>query len=221
MRRHLGRWLPALLMVLCLTTFPASAQSTIPDGVFVKNSQGLVWLVLSGQRVKLPVWPASDDDIAALPVSDSWAVMNDVGAIVPGDVPSWLGGASAPASPDFSAFVGGWSRRDSQIVIGNDGRAAFAWKVGACPPVQPGTPCDLFANDTVTYGGLAQITLSRVTGPPPIATGQVTARNVSTFLALGPISIALVDKYLVRLQQNNGTTVLLCRPPHDPNSCEP
>lgn len=93
--RGLTRALPVIVAIVttwCLTT--ASAQSTIPNGVFVRNSEGLVWLVLDGQRVKIPVWTASDDDIAALPVSDRWAMMNDDGSIVAGDRPAWL--ADAP-----------------------------------------------------------------------------------------------------------------------------
>jgi hypothetical protein len=220
--RKLGAVLPVLVAIAATWwVTSASAQSTIPNGVFVQNSAGLLWLVLDGQRVKIPVWPASDDDIAALPVPDRWAVMNDAGAIVAGDAPAWLGSAPVMAAPDFSAFVGWWSRRDAQILIGNDGHAAFGWKVGACPPLQPGAPCDQFTNNSITYGGQAQITLSRVTGPPPVATGQVTTKNASGVFSIGPISITLVDQNLVRLQQNDGTTALLCRPPHDPNSCEP
>ena len=67
-----------------------AAQSSIPNGVFVRNSEGLVWLVLDGERIKIPVWQATDEEIAAIPVFDRWAVMDAVGAIVAGDRPAWL-----------------------------------------------------------------------------------------------------------------------------------
>jgi hypothetical protein len=84
--------LPVLVAIAAtwwLTT-PSVAQSSIPNGVFVRNSEGVLWLVMDGQRVKIPVWSASDEEIAALPVPDRWAVMNDAGAIVAGDRPAWL-----------------------------------------------------------------------------------------------------------------------------------
>lgn len=75
-----------------------AAQSSIPNGVFVRNSDGLVWLVLEGERIKIPVWQASDEEIAAIPVFDRWAVMDAVGAIVAGDRPAWLVDDPAPAA---------------------------------------------------------------------------------------------------------------------------
>jgi hypothetical protein len=77
---------------------PTTAQSGIPDGVFVREGDGTVWLVLNGQRVGLALWAASDDDIRALPKSDRWAVMNDDGAIVAGDRPGWYGAGASDTS---------------------------------------------------------------------------------------------------------------------------
>jgi hypothetical protein len=94
----------AILAPWWITASSVLGQSSIPNGVFVQNSDGLVWLVLDGQRVKIPVWPAADDEIAAVPVADSWAVMNDDGAIVAGDRPAWLGdGASSSAAAAAAA----------------------------------------------------------------------------------------------------------------------
>lgn len=92
--KRLRSALPVLVAIFATwaVTTVTTAQSTIPNGVFVKNSEGLLWLVLDGQRVKIPVWSATDDEIAALPVPDRWAVMNDAGAIVAGDRPAWLDG---------------------------------------------------------------------------------------------------------------------------------
>lgn len=88
-----------LLIVIVATwwlTASTVAQTAIPNGVFVKSSEGFLWLVLDGQRVKIPVWAASDADIAALPEPDRWAVANDAGAIVAGDRPAWY--VDAPAA---------------------------------------------------------------------------------------------------------------------------
>lgn len=87
----------AVVATWALTTLTA-AQSTIPNGVFVKNSQGFIWLVVDGQRIKIPVWPASDADVAALPEVDRWAVANETGAVVAGDRPSWLDNQPAPVA---------------------------------------------------------------------------------------------------------------------------
>lgn len=69
-----------------------SAQSGIPNGVFVQDGNGGLWLVLDGKKVAIPIWTAPQEDIRALPRSDRWAVANEDGAIVAGDPPSWLPG---------------------------------------------------------------------------------------------------------------------------------
>jgi hypothetical protein len=97
-----------------IMTSPASGQATIPDGVFVKDAAGQTWLVLKGQRVGVPVWQATDADIAAIPLSDQWAVMSvtDQGAMVAGSKPAWLDAqavansstaSTAPAAPASAA----------------------------------------------------------------------------------------------------------------------
>lgn len=103
--KRLKAVLPVLIAIVVTwaLTIGTSAQSNIPNGVFVKSSEGLVWLVLEGQRIKIPVWPASDDDIAALPVADRWTVMNDAGAIVAGDRPAWLVDAAQQIAPALVA----------------------------------------------------------------------------------------------------------------------
>lgn len=95
-----GKTLPVLAAIVAtwtITSASVTAQSSIPNGVFVRNSEGLVWLILDGQRIKIPVWAATDDEIVAVPVSDRWAVMNADGAIIGGDAPAWLGSQSASA----------------------------------------------------------------------------------------------------------------------------
>ena len=85
-------------LVAALWLATTAAQSSIPNGVFVRESNGATWLILDGQRVNVPVWQATDADIDALPVSDRWAVMNAAGAITAGDRPAWL-----PVSPSTAA----------------------------------------------------------------------------------------------------------------------
>lgn len=98
--KRLRRALPVLTAIIATwaitITSVGAAQSSIPDGVFVRDVDGVVWLVLGGQRVNLAIWGASQEEIAALPRSDRWATMNDAGAIVAGDRPVWFAGQEAP-----------------------------------------------------------------------------------------------------------------------------
>lgn len=101
----LGKRLRPLMVVILATSMlmvtmsRVGAQGGIPDGVFVRESNGTVWLVLGGQRISVPIWQASDADIAALPDSGQWAVMNDGGAITSGDRPAWFPSQAASSTP--------------------------------------------------------------------------------------------------------------------------
>lgn len=99
------RGMVAAVAVLIMLIGPAQAQSTIPDGVFVRESNGTTWLVLKGQRVGVPVWQAGDTDIAAIPVSDQWAVLSttDTGAMVGGSKPAWLAAQEAAQAAPVAA----------------------------------------------------------------------------------------------------------------------
>lgn len=79
-----------LALSVWLLVSGVQAQSSVPNGVFVRESNGTTWLVLDGQRVSIPIWSATDSDIGAIPQSGRWATMNDAGAIVAGDRPAWL-----------------------------------------------------------------------------------------------------------------------------------
>ena len=95
------RWLLMVLVALLIGWGggATSAQSEIPDGVFVQDDSGWMWLILEGKRVNIPVWPAAGKDVLAIPRSDRWAVLNAGGAIGPGDPPAWLTpGGDAPLS---------------------------------------------------------------------------------------------------------------------------
>lgn len=85
-RTTLGLGLGLLVAVL---SGPIRAEPRIPDGVFVKDSAETVWLVLDGRRVRVPIYPATHDEVAAIPVNGRWLVPQD-GAVVLGPQPEWL-----------------------------------------------------------------------------------------------------------------------------------
>lgn len=207
----------AIVVTWALTTATV-AQSSIPNGVFVKNSEGLIWLVLDGQRVKIPIWTATDDEIAALPVPDRWAVLNDAGAIVAGDRPAWFGGA--PAAASFSAFEGRWARRDASLRVSANGNATLSWKTGACLNDRDVRPCDRIVDGALEPGGRAVVVLRQVDGSPPKATGRVTETSHDVTIQLGEIAILKVAPDLVLVQQPVGRPLWLCRPPREENTCD-
>ena len=93
----MGRWsrIGAVIVVVAVSSFglgQASAQSTIPNGVFVRDSAGDVWGIGRGQRWAMPIYPASDDEINAVPFSGQWLVPNASGGTTPWDRPEWAGG---------------------------------------------------------------------------------------------------------------------------------
>lgn len=91
---NLARGWPVVIAAIAtwaVTSASVSAQNGIPDGVFVQEKTGTTWLILGGKRVAVPLWPASDAEIGAIPRSDRWAVMNDAGQIGAGEQPSWCG----------------------------------------------------------------------------------------------------------------------------------
>jgi hypothetical protein len=67
-----------------------SAQAVVPDGTFVRSSDGTVWLVTGGQRAKVPFFPAVDDVINAIPDSGSWVVAGEGGALALGGQPDYV-----------------------------------------------------------------------------------------------------------------------------------
>jgi hypothetical protein len=68
----------------------------LPDGVFVNDSAGTTWLVIGGQRAKVPFYPASDDVISAVADSGQWVVPGDGGVLTLGAQPDFVN--QAPAS---------------------------------------------------------------------------------------------------------------------------
>src|SRR4051794_5101447 len=95
---RIPRW--AGLLVLAVLVFwlgrgssSLSAQSLLPDGVFVRDSGGTVWLIVGGQRAKVPFLPAADDVIASVPDSGQWVVQGEGGMLTLGGQPDYV---SAP-----------------------------------------------------------------------------------------------------------------------------
>ena len=86
MRRKLG-WLALVVAVFSLGH--ASAQSAIPDGTFIRDSENNVWFVSGGQRSAVPIRRASDEEVLALPVSGRWLVGAAEGLVALGDRPEW------------------------------------------------------------------------------------------------------------------------------------
>ena len=71
MRRKIGT---LALIVAAFGLGQASAQATIPDGVFVRDGADNTWLVSGGMRSVVPIYSTSDADIMALPESGRWVV---------------------------------------------------------------------------------------------------------------------------------------------------
>jgi hypothetical protein len=89
------RW--AGLLVLAVVAFwlgrgsaDLSAQSLLPDGVFVRDSGGGVWLIIGGQRAQVPFMPAGDDVIFSIPDSGQWVVQGEGGALTLGGQPDYV-----------------------------------------------------------------------------------------------------------------------------------
>jgi hypothetical protein len=92
---RIPRW-AGLLVLLALAFWLGrgssglSAQSLLPDGVFVKDSGGTVWLIIGGQRAKVPFMPATDEVINSVPDSGQWVVSGDGGGLTLGAQPDYV-----------------------------------------------------------------------------------------------------------------------------------
>ena len=135
MRRRAGVLLAA--MIAAFTLGQASAQSghDLPNGVFVRMPAGSVALVLDGQIVNVPVWPATIDQIAALPHSDRWAVLNAAGSIVAGDPPEWIRRTPTPVpltvdlqSPEEAITLRGSTSQNTRPFVLRGGAYAVTWR---------------------------------------------------------------------------------------------
>jgi hypothetical protein len=73
-----------------------SAQPALPDGVFVRDSAGTIWLIIGGQRAQVPFYPAGDDVIASVADSGQWVVPGEGGILTLGAQPDFVN--QAPVS---------------------------------------------------------------------------------------------------------------------------
>lgn len=89
--RKLRASLPVILAVIAtwgVTT--ATAQSEVPVWTFVRDSGGQVWLVGTTSRLAVPIYPATDEQIAAIAWNGNWVVPSgDNSSVVAGAKPSW------------------------------------------------------------------------------------------------------------------------------------
>jgi hypothetical protein len=101
------RWVSVLaLMVLAFGLGRASvgvAQGILPDGVFVRDSGGGIWLVIGGQRARVPFFPASDEAIFATADSGMWVVPGEGGMLTLGGQPDFVNAPPVMVAPAATA----------------------------------------------------------------------------------------------------------------------
>lgn len=85
------------MVVMALVTWPAGAQGGIPSGAFVKDAAGDVWLVFGSERLRVPIYPADEAAIVAIPDAGRWAVPAPDGSLTAGTRPEWAPVAQQPA----------------------------------------------------------------------------------------------------------------------------
>ncbi len=76
-----------------------SAQALLPEGVFVRDSGGTVWLVIGGQRAQVPIFPADDGAIASVGDSGMWVVQGEGGTLTLGGMPEYVFQAPVTVPP--------------------------------------------------------------------------------------------------------------------------
>lgn len=90
------RWAGLLALIALVfalgrgSTGQLSAQSLLPDGVFVRDGNGTVWFIYGGQRAQVPFLPANDDVIASVPDSGQWVIQGEGGGLTLGAQPSYV-----------------------------------------------------------------------------------------------------------------------------------
>jgi hypothetical protein len=75
--------------MIALAAGVGRAQPNVPESAFVRDVGGTVWLVHQGRRVQVPIYPATDDEVDAIPIDGQWLVPQD-GKLVLGSRPAWL-----------------------------------------------------------------------------------------------------------------------------------
>jgi hypothetical protein len=95
-----------LLVIACLVLLGdrlllvASAQPSIPNGVFVRESSGTTWLIVRGQKAQVDLFQTTDEAIAAIPDSGQRVVPGGDGQTgLALGAPAAPANAQAPANP--------------------------------------------------------------------------------------------------------------------------
>jgi hypothetical protein len=99
----------------------AFAQGGIPNGVFLRDDAGTIWLTTGGKRAQVPIYPASNDAIGAIPDGGQWVVPG--GADGPdlrlGSRPDFAGGPPPAGAPAGAAASGAATTDASASVVGH------------------------------------------------------------------------------------------------------
>jgi hypothetical protein len=91
----------AVVAIWWITT--ASAQSPIPNYAYVRDASGQVFGTYEGQRIAIPIYPATEEQIAAMPWSGLWMGLKADGTgYQPGPKPEWADGV-VPEAPAAAA----------------------------------------------------------------------------------------------------------------------
>lgn len=94
----------AAVVVIAVGCSRAVAQPTIPNYAYVRDSDGQVWGTYGGQRVAIPIYPATDAQIRALPWNGLWFGFKEDGSgYQPGPKPEWAVNATPAASVPVAA----------------------------------------------------------------------------------------------------------------------
>lgn len=86
----------------------AMAQTAIPNYAYLRDSSGQVWAAYNNQRVAIPIYPATDAEIAAIPWSGLWLGLKADGTgYEPGPKPDWAvpSTTTVAAAPPLAAAV--------------------------------------------------------------------------------------------------------------------
>lgn len=195
----------ALVLLLTLPAWTAAgAQSTVPNLTYVRDSSGQVYVVSGGQRIAVPIYPATDEQIAAIPWPGGWMVPKADGTgYETGARPEWA--AAQPSAPPPPPAAG------APIVLSGDGQQntrpfdlaggnyAVKWDGRSSGQFGGNLIVSLKRVDGPSYGGdlLVNLVLSR---EKPSASGETQVYNLKPgqhyldVVAPGPWSVTLTPQ---------------------------
>lgn len=78
----------------------ATAQTGVPNYAYVRDSSGQDFVISGGQRIAVPIYPATDEQIAAIHWPGQWLGLKaDGSGYENGPRPEWSAAATVPAPP--------------------------------------------------------------------------------------------------------------------------